>query len=285
MPVYNRAGLLRRAVDSVLSQDFGDFEFVIVDDGSRDGSAEAVAAIGDPRIRLVRHIVNKGAAAARNSGIEAARGTYVAFIDSDDAWLPGKLRIQVGDLDARPDSCAATTTAFLYRRPGGVETLRRPEAPRGWPVELLDICSVSPGSTLMARRAVFRHIGGFDAGLGRLEDWDWLLRYLRGHDLAVLPEPLAVIHNASAPDPAIVAAAARTMAARHGPDIAGRLGHAAARRFRASLNIEIAFAHAMRRNPAGALRSIAAAALLSPPRVLKLARRIAQRLAERAAWA
>ncbi|HVF37605.1 MAG TPA: glycosyltransferase family 2 protein, partial [Sphingomicrobium sp.] len=91
MPVYNRADSVGRAVASVLAQDFPDFELIVVDDGSTDGTAEAVSAEIDPRLRLIRLPGNAGGNAARNRGIEAARAPLIAFLDSDDAYLPHKL--------------------------------------------------------------------------------------------------------------------------------------------------------------------------------------------------
>ncbi len=91
IPCLNRARLIRRALTSVLSQDFADFEVIVVDDGSTDGSAEAVASYSDPRVRLVRHEVNRGCCPARNTGAAHARGEWVVTFDSDDELLPGAL--------------------------------------------------------------------------------------------------------------------------------------------------------------------------------------------------
>lgn len=91
IPVYNRAALVRRALTSCLSQDDPDFEVVVIDDGSTDGTAEVVESIGDPRIRLIRHQVNRGRCPARNTGMAAASGQWFVFLDSDDELLPGAL--------------------------------------------------------------------------------------------------------------------------------------------------------------------------------------------------
>jgi glycosyltransferase involved in cell wall biosynthesis len=90
IPVYNRAGVVAEAICSVLAQSEQDFEIVVVDDGSSDDPAPVVAAFADPRIRFHRQ-VNRGGGAARNAGIDLARGTFIAFLDSDDAYLPGHL--------------------------------------------------------------------------------------------------------------------------------------------------------------------------------------------------
>jgi glycosyltransferase involved in cell wall biosynthesis len=92
IPMYNRARFIGRALASCLSQDFGDFEIVVVDDGSIDGSPDVVASVGDPRIRLIRHEANRGRCPSRNTGMGAARGEWLVFLDSDDELLPGALR-------------------------------------------------------------------------------------------------------------------------------------------------------------------------------------------------
>ena len=97
IPLYNRAEVVAQTIRSVLEQDFGDFEIIVVDDGSRDDPEPVIAAIGDPRIRYVRQ-ENAGGGAARNRGIEEARGRYIAFLDSDDQFLPGKLTIMAAAL-------------------------------------------------------------------------------------------------------------------------------------------------------------------------------------------
>jgi len=100
VPAYNRERLILHALNSVLAQTFADFEILAVDDGSTDGTIQAIQSCTDPRIRCLRHEKNRGAAAARNTGIQAARGEYVAFLDSDDEWLPHKLERQTAALDA-----------------------------------------------------------------------------------------------------------------------------------------------------------------------------------------
>ncbi|MCD7109039.1 glycosyltransferase [Rhizobium sp. DKSPLA3] len=105
IPLFNRAHLIAATLRSVLAQSFQDFEVIVVDDGSLDDPESALAAIGDPRIRLVRQ-ENRGASAARNRGVEDARGALVAFLDSDDRFLPHHLATMVELLAARPD-CAA----------------------------------------------------------------------------------------------------------------------------------------------------------------------------------
>ena len=95
IPTYNRSRLIARAVKNVLNQTYQDFELIIVDDGSTDGTREVVAGFSDERIRYVQHDKNRGEAAARNTGIKVARGEYIASHDSDDEWLHEKLAKQI----------------------------------------------------------------------------------------------------------------------------------------------------------------------------------------------
>ena len=95
IPTYNRAHLIGRAIRSVLDQTYQDWELIVVDDASTDDIPGIVKGFTDGRVKYIRHDENKGAAAARNTGIQAARGAYIAFLDSDDEWLPEKLERQV----------------------------------------------------------------------------------------------------------------------------------------------------------------------------------------------
>ena len=102
IPAYNRAPTIGAAIDSVLRQTFTDFELVVVDDGSTDGTLTAARAIADPRLRVIAAPQNMGAAGARNLGVAEARGTWIAFQDSDDEWLPEKLAKQMARLATPP---------------------------------------------------------------------------------------------------------------------------------------------------------------------------------------
>jgi glycosyltransferase involved in cell wall biosynthesis len=102
LPAYNRADRLPEAINSILVQSFCDFELIVVDDASSEDIESVVRSIGDPRIRYIRHTVNGGASAARNTGLAEARGEFIAFHDSDDLWLPGKLKRQLEQLQKLP---------------------------------------------------------------------------------------------------------------------------------------------------------------------------------------
>ena len=207
IPTYERAGLVGRAVDSALAQTVEDVEVVVVDDGSTDGTRARVEERADPRVRYLAHDDNRGVSAARNTGVEAARGEYVAFLDSDDEWLPRKLERQLSALDERGSEwvgayCDVATTGLSTagRVADAVSAaLFRSAAPREGGRELAEALLsmqvfMGPGSTLLVEREVVASTGGFDEGLSIYEDWDLVLRVLSVGKLAYVDEPLAVTH-------------------------------------------------------------------------------------------
>jgi glycosyltransferase involved in cell wall biosynthesis len=191
IPVWNRAHLIDKAVASVLAQDVPGhaIDVTVVDDGSTDALADALAPF-ESKITRIRHERNQGAAAARNTGIAGAKGDYLAFLDSDDVWLPNKLAIQLAFMGER--GSVASCTACYLKRAGGSDVV--------WPhykattlthFDMLWGCFLSPGTTMICERRIFDEIGPFDPTLPRHEDWDWLLRFTARHDLGYLPQPLA----------------------------------------------------------------------------------------------
>jgi len=240
IPVWNRARVVARAIDSVLAQALPagcTLETLIVDDGSTDGLDDALARYGD-RIRCVRHGRNLGAAAARNTGVAAATGDYVAFLDSDDIWLPGKLAAQLAFMasHAYPASC----TAVRLKRAGMAE-ITSPRYPTG-PLGVSDFswgCFVSPGSTLICRRDAFHEVGEFDTTFERLEDWDWLLRYAHDHRFGFLAEPLAKVEIGAPPPRDKSLRALKLMSSKH----SAGLTSSDRRHFSAALAVERAAAN------------------------------------------
>lgn len=216
IPIWNRANSVGRAIESALSQELPDgyaLEAIVVDDGSSDRPEEKLARFGD-RIRLVRHPRNLGAAAARNTGCEAARGEYIALLDSDDWWLPGKLAAQLAFMRDR-DFDISCTAYLLERKPG--KFIVSPRL-RSGALSLSDMvwgCFVSPGSTLVCKTAVFRDVGPLDTTLRRLEDWDWLMRLTRTRALGFLAQPLAGIEPSTSSDPAVILEALDRIAGKH----------------------------------------------------------------------
>lgn len=197
MPCFNAAQYLGEALRSVLDQGSLTLEVIVVDDGSSDDSVARARAFGPP-VRVICQ-ANAGPAAARNRGIREARGRYIAFIDADDVWLPGKLKAQLAAFEAYPDA-SAVYGAFLFWHSGESATRDRPVVhPRGtvqamqsgwlYPEILLDslVCII----TAMVRRELFEAIGEFDEQLRTGEDYDFWIRAARHGRCVRLDQPLA----------------------------------------------------------------------------------------------
>src|SRR3990172_6705773 len=175
IPTYNRLPLLKEAIDSVLAQDFEDFELIAVDDGSTDGTAEEIRGYGG-RVRLLQHSENRGVSAARNKGVLHARGKYIAFLDSDDLWVKGKLKIQVTFLDENPHYPLCYTDEIWIRKGKRVNPMLKHTKYSGWIFEkCLPLCTISPSSSVM-KKILFTKVGLFDEALPVCEDYDFWLR-------------------------------------------------------------------------------------------------------------
>ena len=180
LPVYNRASVVGEAVRSVLSQQFDDFELILVDDGSTDDTAKIVSAFNDPRLRFLRLRGNAEGNVARNRGIEVAQAPLVAFLDSDDAYLPHKLEFTVRYFAERPE-IDVLLDSFIKRYP---ERDRAGTALRNPVLDdnelILDalfnrrLWKATPG--IAVRREVAIRAGMFDEGLRRRQDFDFILR-------------------------------------------------------------------------------------------------------------
>lgn len=181
LPVHNRADVLPRAIESVLAQVFGDFELIVVDDGSTDGSAVVAKSFGDPRIRIIELGKNRGGNVARNEGIRAAHAPLIAFLDSDDRYIPTKLATVVAEFERHPDLDLLVDSFVKVQPPGS----RKPEAIRTNPVIgdrerfrtalfTRRLWKATPAITVK-REAALR-AGLFDESLRRLQDFDFLIR-------------------------------------------------------------------------------------------------------------
>lgn len=196
IPTHNRAESIEAAIRSALEQTLSDIEVIVVDDGSTDATTAVLSAIVDPRLQILTQTKNAGAAAARNIGLRVARGRLIAFLDSDDTWLPEKLAQQVALLDAAPpgrDVCC--TGVMLHLLDHGVTRERRIADSPNWSHTIAIGCDLSPGSTLVAKREAIDRIGHFDETLPRFEDWDWMFRYTRAGDIIAISQPLAHVYN------------------------------------------------------------------------------------------
>jgi len=268
IPIWNRAHSAGRAIDSALSQALPAdhaLDIIVVDDGSNDQPEVALARFGE-KIRLVRHATNLGASAARNTGCDAAGGEYIAFLDSDDIWLPGKLAAQIAFMDAGGFDVSCTA----YELEQGPDKFIVSPRYRTGPLAQADLvwgCFVSPGSTLLCRRAIFREVGGLDTSLRRFEDWDWLMRLTRTRPLGFLAEPLARVEPSTGVDQAAVFAALERIADKHLPVLVGGIR----RHFKAAYHLERAAALFRSGRRVRAMSELAVSFLQSPLRHRALA--------------
>jgi len=173
IPTHNRAWAIREAINSVLTQNYADFELLVVDDGSTDDTFQVLLEYGN-RIDVIRQ-PNQGVSAARNRGIKVASGKLIAFLDSDDRWLPGKLAHQVGFFEKHPEALICQTEEIWIRNGVRVNPKNRHQKPSGNIFEAsLHLCLVSP-SAVMMKREIFDRVGLFDETLPACEDYDlWL---------------------------------------------------------------------------------------------------------------
>ncbi|MEN8133938.1 MAG: glycosyltransferase family A protein [Thermodesulfobacteriota bacterium] len=190
IPTYNRRDFLGKAIDSVLKQIYRNFELLIIDDGSTDGTDEFVASYGN----AVRYLYqdNLGVAAARNTGIRAARHDLLAFLDSDDSFAPEKLEAQVAAMTARPEYLVSHTDEIWYRR-GQLLNQKAKHAREGGDIfdRCLELCAVGM-STSMVRRGLFDKVGLFDEGLVCCEDYDLWLRASARLPFLLVAEPFTI---------------------------------------------------------------------------------------------
>ncbi len=202
IPVYNRESFLGRAIGSVLGQSYGDFELIVVDDGSTDNTPEVALSFKDSRMIYVRCNENRGVSVARNRGIAISRGKYLAFLDSDDEWLPGKLEKQVRVMNESPPEVGVIYTGYLQLMDKEVT-----ESP------FLSVVRITEGniheellrgdfvliSSALVRREVVKRVGGFDELLLSAEVWDFWLRVSKEYVFRFLRDPLVkrYIHSSN----------------------------------------------------------------------------------------
>ncbi len=183
IPTYNRSQLLAEAIRSVLNQTYHDLEIIVVDDNSTDDTEKVIAQIRDPRLLYIRHEINKGGSAARNTGICAATGKFIAFLDDDDEWEPEKTALQLKVLEHYDVVlCASNEHLSGLARYSDKSEINMEELRQG---------KFTSGGTgvLMARSAVLKS-AMFDEGLPRCQDWDIFIRIAQCHAIGYLNMPL-----------------------------------------------------------------------------------------------
>lgn len=193
IPTHNRAALLPRAVHSVLGQSYPHFEIIIVDDASSDDSESTVAALNDQRIRYLRHTTNRGGSAARNTGIKAAKGKFVAFLDDDDEWLPEKLTRQL-QVAFKSDDAGQTVVVYTglqyINSDGQIVCTIRPKKQGEILFDLLYGNYIGSTSSVFVSKQALLASGGFDESLESCQDWDLLIRLALTCSYIAIAEPL-----------------------------------------------------------------------------------------------
>ena len=189
LPTFQRAATIAVAIESVLTQSYSALELIVVDDASTDETEAIVRGFDDARISYLRHENNRGGGAARNTGLERARGEFLAFQDSDDRWISDKLERQIAFLHERPEVDLVWSP---YRR-GDSGTLHPAEperAPRGNILSPLLRANFIGTPTIVARRGCYERSGGFDERLPRFQDWEWMIRVAAQAQVDHLNDPL-----------------------------------------------------------------------------------------------
>lgn len=188
VPTRDRLPLLAQTLHTVLDQDLGDLEVVVVDDASMDDTAAWLAAHADPRVRTIRHTTPQGVSGARNAGAAVARAPWLAFVDDDDLWAPGKLSAQLAAAEAEDAGWAFSGALTILSGPRLLA--HRPADPDA--VRWLPWRNTVPGggSNVVMHREALEAVGGFDPSASIVADWDMWIRLLQGGPPAVVPAPL-----------------------------------------------------------------------------------------------
>lgn len=190
IPTFNRWPLVGAAIESVLAQTFSDFELIVVADGSTDRTGAELVRFRS-RLRLLTQ-PNRGVSAARNFGARHARGRYLAFLDSDDLWLPGKLALQTAFMEQNPAVQICQTEEIWIRNGVRVNPKAKHRKPSGDIfIPSLELCLVSP-SAVMLSRELFERVGGFDENLPVCEDYDLWLRIAVDHPVPLIDDALVI---------------------------------------------------------------------------------------------
>lgn len=224
IPTYNRAQVLPRAIDSVFAQKGVDFELIIVDDGSTDETSLLIRKKYSARHREQNEAIsvfkadchtpkpgarndieikyffqeNKGPSAARNLGIQHAKGEWIAFLDSDDEWKTGKLKAQLNFFKENPDYLICQTEEIWIRNGKRVNSMKKHQKYGGWIFEkCLPLCVISPSAVMMHRK-LFDDVGLFDESLPACEDYDLWLRIASRHPVGLIEKPYVIKYGGHA---------------------------------------------------------------------------------------
>lgn len=197
LPTFNRGSVLARAIGSVLNQTYADLELLVIDDASTDDTRDVVQSIHDERLRYLRLANNVGPAAARNAGIRQARGDLIAFQDSDDEWLPGKLEEQMKVFENAPAEVGVVYTGF-WKVQGDKKTyIPSSTTPRmeGNIHDILLRGNFVGTPTAVVKKECFGKAGMFDEEMAMLEDWELWIRISAYYQFRFINKPLVVSHH------------------------------------------------------------------------------------------
>ncbi len=191
IPTYNRKDFLNIAIHSVLTQRFNNYELIVVDDGSIDGTRDLVASIRDERLIYI-YQENKGVAYARNRGLDIARGEWIAFLDSDDRWTEDKLEIVSQYIEKHPNCKIFHTQEVWFRRGELLNQKKRHRKPTGYVYQrALELCCISI-STAVIHKSVFDAVGNFDEDFEACEDYEFWLRATHEFEVMLIDKSLTI---------------------------------------------------------------------------------------------
>jgi len=189
IPTHNRETTIERALQSVLNQTFQAHEIIVVDDASTDETSEILSRY-DSQIKIIRNERNRGVSYSRNAGIQIADGDWMAFLDSDDEWAPGKLEQQQAFHEAHPDLLISQCDEIWIRNGVRVNPMSKHAKRGGWIFEAcVPLCIVSPSAVIIHQR-IFEDIGVFDTNFPACEDYDLWLRISPHYEIGLLEDRL-----------------------------------------------------------------------------------------------
>lgn len=190
LPTFNRAEFIGRTLDSLFAQTYGNWECIVIDDGSTDDTVEVLKEYDDPRM-VYFYQENQGVSGARNTGIQQARGDMIALLDSDDEWMPTKLETQLRYMHERGYEICQTDEIWV-RNGKRVNQKFKYAKPEGWFFEAsLKMCLISPSCTMFSPRA-WKTLGPFDVEMASCEDYDMWLRACLHYPVGLVSENLTI---------------------------------------------------------------------------------------------
>lgn len=194
IPTYNRSTLLVKAIKSLQSQSYKNIEIIVVDDCSIDDTSKVVKKFNDERIIYVRHDINKGGSEARNTGIKMATGKYIAFLDSDDQWLPEKIEKQLLIFQQNTETGLVYTGLKIINEIG-LTKISVPEFRGKLLSRLLESNCIDTTSSIVVRKDLLLKVGGFDTSLPSCQDWDLYIRLANVTEFDYVKDPLVLFYQ------------------------------------------------------------------------------------------